>query len=474
MKADPSAFRSRRRFLGETGCAALSSLPMLNTLLNLQLSGSIAQASTPGASEYRAIVCLFLTGGMDSFNMLTPRDNTGYAEYFAERGSTISLPQASLLPITPLSTDAQGRSFGLHPGMPEIQTLFQAGHAAFVANVGTLVQPTTLTTYNNGAATLPVGLFSHSDQEEQWQSSTPDHRSGIGWAGRMADLIHSINTNNVVSMNVSLDGANVWQTGNNVFEYAITQDGATALNNYTEKWQTESGTVQRRSAGVDGLLALQYQNLLQSSYAQSERSALDAFDQFSQATSPALPNGATFPSTTLAQQLEMVVKTINGRSALGMTRQTFFLQNPGWDHHDDVIGNMSAMVPVISQAISAFYNALTLIGMQNQVTLFLVSDFGRTLTSNGKGTDHAWGGNMLVVGGSVAGQRIYGQYPSLYNNNPLDVGRGRLIPTTSVDQYFAELALWLGVSPASLPLVLPNISRFYDINSGVSPVGFLP
>ncbi len=468
MKTPPS----RRQFLKQ-GCAGLSSLPIANTLLNMQLSGSIAQASTPAAGEYRAIVCIFLTGGIDSFNMLTPQGTTEYNEYFAERGSTISLTKASLLPITPLN-DMGGKSFGLHPGMPEVQALFQAGHAAFVANVGTLVQPTTLTTYNNGQATLPLGLFSHSDQEEQWQSSTPDHRSGVGWAGRMADLIHSINSNNVVSMNVSLDGANVWQSGNSIFEYAITQDGATALNNYTQRWQTESGVTQRRSAAVDGLLALQYQNLLQSSYAQAQRSALDAYDQFSQATSPSLPNGATFPTTTLAQQLEMVARTVNGRSTLGMTRQTFFLNYAGWDHHDDVIGNMAGMVPVLSQAISAFYNALTLINMQNQVTLFIASDFGRTLTSNGKGTDHAWGGNMLVVGGSVAGQRIYGQYPSLYNNNPLDVGRGRLIPTTSVDEYYAELALWLGVPKSSLPLVLPNISRFYSLTNASNPVGFLP
>ena len=200
---------------------------------------------------------------------------------------------------------------------------------------------------------------------------------------------------------------------------------------------------------------------------------LDAYDLFSAATTPTLPPGATFPSTNIAQQLQMVAKTIAGRSALGMTRQTFFVSLGGWDHHDEVIANQAAMLPQISAAVGAFYNALTLLGVQDQVTLFTASDFGRTLTSNGRGSDHAWGGNHFVVGGGLNGKKIYGQFPSLYEDNPLDVGRGRLIPTTSVDEYFAELALWLGVSKASLPLVLPNIGHFYDTNSASWPIGML-
>jgi uncharacterized protein (DUF1501 family) len=176
----------------------------------------------------------------------------------------------------------------------------------------------------------------------------------------------------------------------------------------------------------------------------------------------------------LGQQLEMVARTIAGRTALGATRQTFFINFGGWDHHDEVLVNQGMMLPVVSQAIGAFYNALTLLGVQDQVTLFTASDFGRTLTSNGRGSDHAWGGNQLVVGGGVNGRNIYGAYPTLYEDNPLDVGRGRLIPTTSVDAFFAEMAFWLGVSKASLPLVLPNITRFYNLASVSNPVGFLP
>lgn len=465
---------SRRRFLGQANCAAISSLPILNTLLNLKLAGALA-ADPPPASEYRAVVCIFLNGGCDSFNMLVPRGASAtsaeYLEYKNVR-QDLALPYNQLLAINP--TNNPGLGLGLHPGMPEIQTLFEAGHAAFVANVGTLIEPVTLSQYSDGSKPLPLGLFSHSDQIEQWQTSMPHTRSGIGWAGRAADILSSLNTDNGVSMNVSLSGSNVFQTGNSVFEYAISESGATALTGYAKNWQAGGALEQFRGAAVDGMLAQQYSNLLQHSFARSERHAIDAYDIFTNATNGSLPVGSTFPSSALGQQLQMIAKTIAGRDALGAKRQTFFISYGGWDHHDEVIANQSAMLPIVSQAIGAFYNALTLLSIQNNVTLFLASDFGRTLTSNGRGSDHAWGGNSLVVGGSVMGQKIYGQYPSLYEDNPLDTGRGRLIPTTGVDEYFAELALWLGVPKSSLPLVLPNIGNFYDINSSDPPLGFLP
>jgi uncharacterized protein (DUF1501 family) len=228
------------------------------------------------------------------------------------------------------------------------------------------------------------------------------------------------------------------------------------------------------------MLAQEYGNLLMKSFKRGERNALDAYDLFSSATNLSLPSGATFPGSTLAQQLQMVAKTVAGRDALGMKRQTFFLNYGGWDHHDEVLVNTANMLPVLSQAVGAFYNALELIGMQNQVTLFLASDFGRTLTSNGRGSDHAWGGNMFVVGGAVSGQRIYGYYPVDLEHpqapgvGDLDTGRGRLLPTTSVDSYFAEMALWLGVPRGSMPFVLPNIGNFIDVSGTAAPIGFLP
>ena len=470
----PSKTLSRRRFLGQANCAAISSLSILNTLLNLKLAGALA-ADPPPASEYRAVVCIFLNGGCDSFNMLVPRGASAtsaeYLEYKNVR-QDLALLHDKLLPLNP--TNNPGLGLGLHPGMPEIQTLFEAGHAAFVANVGTLIEPVTLSQYNDGSKPLPLGLFSHSDQIEQWQTSMPHTRSGIGWAGRAADILAGLNTDNGVSMNVSLSGSNVFQTGNNVFEYAISESGATALTGYAKNWQAGGALEQFPGAAVDGMLAQQYSSLLQRSFARSERHAIDAYDIFTNATSGSLPAGTTFPSSALGQQLQMIAKTIAGRDSLGAKRQTFFISYGGWDHHDEVIANQAAMLPVVSQAIGAFYNALSLLSIQNNVTLFIASDFGRTLTSNGRGSDHAWGGNSLVVGGSVIGKKIYGQYPALYEDSPLDTGRGRLIPTTSVDAYFAEMALWLGVPKSSLPLVLPNIGNFYDITSSSPPLGFLP
>ena len=464
------SFISRRRFIGQASCAAVSGISVFNTLLNLRLAGDIAAANPPASGEYRALVCLFLNGGNDSFNMLVPRGQSEYAEYAAIR-QNLALAQNSLIQINPLNDI--GKQLGVHPGMPELANLFEQGNAAFVANVGTLIQPVNKVQFNAGSVSLPLGLFSHSDQQEQWQTSVPQSRAGTGWAGRMADLLQSLNNNQKVSMNISLSGSNIFQAGQSVFEYAITPTGAVALTGYKSAWQANDTFNQARSAAVDGLLAQQYSNLLMKAFANSKRSALDAYDVFANATNVNLPQGATFPSTPLGPELQMIAKTIAGRTGLDVTRQTFFLQLGGWDHHDEVIANQQTMLPYVSSAVGAFYNALVQLGVQNQVTLFTVSDFGRTLTSNGKGSDHAWGGNHFVVGGGVNGKRIYGTYPALYADNSLDVGRGRLIPTTSADEYFAELALWLGVSKTSLSLVLPNISHFYDTTASTPPLGFL-
>ena len=471
----PSSNSSRRRFLGQASCSAVSSIPVLNTLLNLQFAEKLSAVTAPANSEYRALVCIFLSGGNDSYNMLVPREAAAYSQYQAAR-SNLALPPAQLIDVNPIGLP----NFGIHSGMPEVASLFQSNHAAFVANVGTLVEPVqNRTQVSQLSKQLPLGLYSHSDQIEQWQTSVPNGRSGIGWAGRTADLLHGINTNTVVPMNISLDGGNVWQTGNTVAEYAITPEGAVGLDNYSFGWNNNV-VDQALSQGVDSHLAQQYTNLLMQTFNTRKKQALDAYNTFFLATQSALPGSVTFPSSYLGDRLKMVAKAVQGHAAMGAVRQTFFLQLGGWDHHSGVLNFQGQMLPQVSAAIGAFYSQLVALNLQNNVTLFTASDFGRTLSSNGQGSDHAWGGNQLVVGGAVNGKKIYGQYPSLAINpdqgsevNPLDTGSGRLIPTTSCDQFFAELALWLGVAKSDLPLVLPNIGNFYSTSSSSAPIGFM-
>jgi uncharacterized protein (DUF1501 family) len=467
--------KTRRTFLRQGSCAAISSVPILNTLLNLRMAGSLA-AATPASNEYRALVCIFLTGGNDSYNMLVPRSNPHYATYAAAR-SNLALPQSSLLPINPTNLPA-GLQLGIHPGMPQVQSTFEAGRAAFIANIGTLLDPiVTPASFSAGSVALPLGLFSHSDQIEQWQTSTPDIRSSRGWAGRAADLLRDLNPNNTVSMNISLNGNNTFQSGQTSYEYSVRTNGATMLNTYSPEFSNGNQISQIRSAALDGQLAIKYNNLLSQGFAASKREAMDAYELFNTAIAPALPSSVIFPEGTLGDSLKMVAKCIAGRNTLGHTRQTFFINVGGWDMHDEVLNAMAALLPSISANMAAFDNAMTAIGMGNQVTQFTASDFGRTLTSNGNGSDHAWGGNQIVMGGALSagntGKKVYGQYPDLADNAPQALGRGVMIPTTPVDSYFAELALWLGVPKSQLPLVLPNIGRFYDITSTSNPLGFL-
>lgn len=481
---------SRRRFLGQASCSAVTALPVLNTLLNLHLASSIANAAPPATGEYRALVCLFLSGGNDSFNLLSPYTGPSSthadarAEYESSRGN-LALPPTNVHQISPLNTP--GRTFRVHPSMPHLAARFEAGDAAFVANVGTLIEPV-LNRAEVAAASkhLPLGLYSHSDQIEQWQTSVPQSRSGIGWAGRMMDLIQDINPGKIVSMNISTDGSNVFQSGVTGAEYAVNpgnanepQGGATPLTGYSAG-VSGTGFTNAASTAVDSMLAQQYSHLLQDTFQKKRRDAQEAYALYAAATAAELPGNITFPNTSLGRQLRQVAKAIMGRNGLGALRQTFFVNRGGWDHHSETLALQQDMLEEVDDAIEAFWAQLVALGMENQVTLFTGSDFGRTLTSNDRGSDHAWGGNHFVMGGAVDGRKIFGQYPSLAVNpdsgpeiNPLDTGRGRLIPTTSCDEYFAELALWLGVPPSSLHLVLPNVGNFFTPGSPVGPLGFL-
>jgi uncharacterized protein (DUF1501 family) len=453
----------RRRFIGQASCAAVGTTALFNTVLNMGMFNTLAGC---GASNYRGLVCLFLSGGIDSFNVLVPSGPSEYADYAGARAD-LALPQNVLLPITPATPD--GKQYGLHPGLVELQSLFAQGRLALISNVGTLVEPTTLAQFQNGSVALPLGLFSHSDQSMHWQTSIPDQRSQVGWAGRIADILQAGNCNQNISMNISLSGNNVWQTGASTAHYTITANGSVGLRDYGEL----PPQAQILTNAVDGLLGLSYQHLFEKTFAQRMRSAIDADIEFSAAIDNLAPLQTQFSPNALSQRFRMIAQTIAVRDVLGMSRQTFFVNTGGWDHHDEVILNQEAMLPVISAALSEFYTALVEIGVADEVTTFTASDFARTLSSNGRGSDHAWGGNHLVLGGAVNGGDMYGTYPDLFLGNPLDTNRGRLIPTLSVDELFAELALWFGVPAPDLELVLPNVSRFYSPGSTSPPVGFM-
>ena len=471
---------NRRQLLGAASCAAVGSASLFSTLLNLRMTNSAAAQSLPATAsrsgaklansdDYKALICIFLAGGNDSYNMLAPRSGSPYRDY-TEIRSDLALPSGDLLPLN--SRSADGREYGLHPSMPEVAQMFNEGDVAFVANVGTLVEPTTRETLDAGLATLPLGLYSHSDQIMHWQTSVPDKRTRFGWGGRTGDLLQSLNDSDTISMNISISGANLFQTGRTLTEYSIVPrgNGAVQIHGYGDRTATRRLL---QNAAIESMLDLEYQNLFEESFADKTRSAIDGANLFAAVIDSAAPITTQFADHTLSTSLKMIARTISVRRLLGNRRQTFFVLFGGWDHHDEVLNNQMEMLSIVSRALHDLQKALKELGVEQNVTTFTASDFGRTLVSNGRGSDHGWGGNQLVMGGAVNGARIYGDYPPLYADNPLDTGHGRLIPTTSCDEYFAELALWFGVEPSELSTVFPNIGRFYATNSDASPLGFL-
>jgi uncharacterized protein (DUF1501 family) len=452
---------SRRRFIGRA-CAAVGATGMLSALAQLRMIGALAADSLP--TDYKALVCLFLYGGNDSNNLLVPVDNTNYNIYAADR-TVLALAQSSLLPITPKKY-SDGRSWGLHPSVPELQSLFSQGKLALMANTGTLVQPVTLAQYNAGTVALPPQLFSHANQQVQWQSSVPDQPFTTGWGGRLADIVNALNTNPKISMSVSVAGENSFQVGNTVSQFAVSPSGAVVLSGTTGSTLATS-----RAAAQQSLLNMQEQNLFEAAFGGTTSSAIADSNLLNSVLASAPKLATVFPTTTAGTQLQMIAKMIGAAPQLGLTRQVFFASLGGFDLHSDQLGAHATLFQQLSQALNAFNSATVELGIPNQVTTFTASDFSRTFNTNGTndttaGSDHGWGSHHLVMGGAVNGGDIYGQVPLLELGGPLDTGRGRWIPTTSVDQYSATLATWFGVSPTNLATVLPNIGRFATSNLG--------
>lgn len=463
---------SRRRFLHEANCAAVGTISLFSSLLSLRLTAG-AVSGTSSFPDYKAIVCLFLNGGNDSFNMLVPRQTDAHADYVTARGGLyndpaaeggLALPNDALLPIQ--SAGQPFADFGIHPDLPFLQRLYNEQKAAFVANVGTLVEPTSLSQYQNNSVRLPAGLFSHSDEQVHWQTLVPQVRgsSPKGWAGRMAERMAQANSNGAIAMNISLSGNNVLQTGFGSVPYITDYSGAVSLN-------CDDGDPLTHTA-VDSLLSQQYKNLYERTLSNSTRNAIDASIAFKSAVDP-LQNTTAFPNSSSGDRLGMIARIIRARASLGMDRQIFFLSRGGWDHHSDMIARQSDLFAEINDSLEAFWSELGDMGLQDNVLIYSASDFARTLTSNGSGSDHAWGGNQFLIGGGLKGGQIYGQFPTLLGGSDYDIGRGRVLPTTSVDAYTAEIASWFGVPPQELGSIIPNALNFFDPLSTPFPLGIL-
>ena len=484
---------NRRDFIKHTSCAAMGATTLLSTLTSLgSVNGAVSHKKFSKKDlneDYKALVCVLLAGGLDSYNLLIPagtkRDDNGYNDYAATR-SDLAISYDSLLQLNnPQCSGFRGipcnyESFGLHPSMTSMRDLFNSGKVAFMANVGTLVQPVmSATEFSSGQKKLPDGIYSHSDQIMQWQTSVPQSRKALGVGGRIADLLNAGNSNNQISMNISLGGKNIFQTGESVAEYSISNKvnaNTVGLDLVPSSWWSNTGIItDLRNAAIDSLVGQTYSNLLQQAYSSGTKSAISSFDVFRNALKK-IPTIATqFPTTSLGSDLSAVAKVMSIRNNLGAKRQIFFVTLGGWDMHDGLITGLNQKLPVVNNALKAFYDATVELGIAENVTTFTISDFARTVTSNGQGTDHAWGGNSIVMGGSVKGGKIYGAYPSMnLANNTQNVSfRGNFIPSVSTDELYAEMALWYGVSPADLCYVLPNLRNFYNYSPGNYPIGFM-
>jgi uncharacterized protein (DUF1501 family) len=451
------------------GYAGMAVTPLMSSMLNLGMTGA-ATAALP-VSGYKALVCIFLNGGADSYNLLVPTDEVAYTDYRTARGS-LALAKESLLPIGDAADPT--RSYGLHPGLSGVRDLYNDGNLAFVANAGALIEPLDISSYY-GSGRRPLGLFSHNDQRRHWQSSRPQLRNGkSGWAGRMSELLNdpALPKTRLFS-NIAVGSTTLLQTGTTISPYVVNDYGNELFNGYGFAG-SGAGVDKAYTRATAQVLESDYTNVFRQTYADHTSDAIAAAFQYRSATELSRVNITTpFPGTSIGQALRQIAYAIAARMTLEQSRQIFFVNMNGWDHHDNLLSGMNNLVPQLSAAMQAFYAATQELGVAGDVTSFTVSDFGRTLSSNGDGSDHAWGGNVMVMGGAVNGGRIYGAYPeSLVLGNDLDVGRGRMIPTTSIDEYHAELARWFGIgNDDNLELVLPNIRNFYPSDATAGPLG---
>ena len=512
---------TRRSFLQTSAYMGAGLAAASHTIRDLRLINS-ALALQPALTGYKALVCVFLSGGNDANNWIVPTDANTFADYTSIRGN-LALPSASLLPLRtgplgtdPAFTDADGHTYGFHPSCPQLQTLFGEDKLAVVFNVGTIVRPITRAQYNSGLAIYrPPQLFSHSDQVTQWQTSIPDAPPSTGWGGRVADLVNSAaaNPSTSISMSVSVSGANTFEVGNLVSQYQVSTNGAVVLTGDTLMNATPTLTG-ARSRALQTIAGLTHPNIQRMALADVTKNAIAKGDLLNTNISASLdptdspasytaqnaaapwrwntgltgiysaaaqPNGlGGFPNTTLGLQLKMVARLIKARGPTGfdMKRQIFFCSVGGYDTHTSQVsvngvdqptnanGAHYKLLDEVSKCMFAFQRAMEQLGESGNVTAFTASDFSRTLPTNSQGSDHGWGSHHIIVGGAVKGGQTYGKLPIFAVNGPDDTGLGRWIPTLSVDQHAATLAKWFGVDTTEMAAIFPNLSRFSSPDIG--------
>jgi uncharacterized protein (DUF1501 family) len=424
----------------------------------LNLAG-IQAAAAQTAGDYRALVCVFLFGGNDQTSTLVPFDTTEFAAIRAAR-TNIGRPATDFVSIGTVASQG-GRPFALAKELAPLATLYGQGRAAILANVGPMYAPLDKPQYLANSAAVPPRLFSHNDQQSVWQSSGAEGTT-VGWGGRFGDLLGSANTNTIFT-SVSVASAAVFLYGNQIQQYQVSSSGPSEI--WPLQWLYGSG---QAAAALRQIVTAGSTQPFQSHLAGVTNRALSANETLKTALSaaPALATAFT-AANPLAQQLKLVARMISARQALGMKRQVFFVGLGGFDHHSDIVAKLPVLHTQVADAVASFYAATVELGVAQQVTTFTASDFGRTLTSNGDGSDHGWGGHHFIVGGAVKGGSIYGSYPTVALRTPEDVGSGRLLPSTSTTQLAATLGTWFGVPAGSLADALPHIDNFTVKNLGL-------
>lgn len=454
---------SRRAFLRYLGGAVASS-----TLIG-SLGGARSAVAASNVSGYKALVCLYLNGGNDGFNWVVPVTPAAYSTYARSR-SVLALASSTLLPLKGTASD--GNAYGLHPSCPELQSLFNAGNAAVVCNVGPLVQPGTVAQAQSGSLPLPPQLFSHIDQSTEWMTAYAQSPNRYGWAGRIADLLVAQGNSAQLSFNIDVGGTNYWQAGQATNAYALGTNGAPSTAIFNNPYYRGGARAQVAQALLTQ--AASDPNLMVAAHAAIWQSAGTKATLVSNALAAAGDLTTVFPAASvnsvgdsgLSQQLHEVARVIKAQSQIGDARQMFFVQMGGFDTHDAELSSQPTLLGYVSSYVDAFWKAMVEINQQDNVTLFTMSDFGRTLTTNNEGTDHGWGNHHIVVGGAVQGGRFYGSMPSLVVGGANDFGQGRMMPTTSCDQYAATLASWFGIGASDLATVFPNLASFSTANLG--------